>query len=272
MLYKDGRVNVLTNVKGMKPNPSLASWIIGERSRRCVETDVLEWCLFTLPVSLHREPPYPIYSLWEALHKGKVTVARWETLGRTKMAHLRIEMVPAQRSYDLWIDPAVNWLLRKCIHEIHEKDGTLRWHIEHSVEDFLEARNTIFIPIRTRCVSRYMGDLALEEVARLRNVRVNESLPPIPRWPVPPEGVRILDEVRGTTYMVDKSANRVGRESRVGSEYSPPMPGPDPSIEVSYGRVWVGIIFLAVACILVGVGSYRLRRRANLKSGIEPMR
>jgi hypothetical protein len=260
VLYKDGHVSSISTLKNVNVQPSTITMIIGDRNRRCVETDAWEACFFTLPVTVNGTPSLTFYSLEEAIQAGQITLQRWEN-GKPRLAHIGIELQSGKRKYHVWIDPAVNWLIRKCTHETFNADGKPMFRIEHEVEEFAEAKPTIYVPVLTKTTIRFKNGPAMHRVTRLDNLLINEPLPPIVPWPIPENGGRVLDEVNGTIYSVDRTGKKVGREQTWGGDYSPPSPPARDPLAKSNATFFFGVSLVGIAGVLVLGGYIVLVRR-----------
>ena len=103
-------------------------------------------------------------------------------------------------NYAVWLDPAVNHLIRRVVRTVESPQGVLAY--EMAVEQFGEPKAGIFIPTTVVFHSK-VGKVAFPKVTlTLTDLRVNESLPPATFRSEFPPGVRVTDSVRGTTYTV----------------------------------------------------------------------
>ncbi len=248
-----GKTTVLTTETGRQRQKREAGMLVGDRSRRAVETDAWELSLFSLPVGLYRKPSYPVYSLFELVDKGQVVKEEWVEEGKRRLAHLVVDVDKSGRTYELWVDQNRNWLVARCAHVIRGPEGEVRWRIEHEVKEWAEVKPSVFVPTLVTDVRRYGGKVVSESVMNIRNIKVNETLPPIPKMPLPSSGVLVYDELDGTYYQADSSGKRIGEARRVGASYSPPLPSRSEKGLVGLPAGWWA---LGAGALTIGVGAF----------------
>ncbi len=115
-----------------------------------------------------------------------VTFELAESGGRTKVA--------------VWLDPAVNHLIRKAIRTEETDQGQIV--TEMTVEQFAEPKPGLFLPTKVTQRAK-VGKAEFPGVTlTATDLRVNESIPPATFQLAFPVGTRVSDQIRGTTYTV----------------------------------------------------------------------
>lgn len=263
---KDGKQHIFTLQNGKLPDAhdNTIGLTVGQRNRRAIDSDPWEAGLFVLPVGLTTKPPLAVYSLDEAARKGIVKESGWVKEGGRRLARLLIDCEGGARTYEVWVDPGVNWMIRKCIQTMRDK-GAPAWRIEHRVDEFRELKPSIFVPILSSATLEFRGDKVMETKTEVSNVRVNEPLPLETPIPIPKSGVRAFDETAGTLYTIGKDGARVGPALPVKSDYIPAAGetrSEDP-LAPTPTRFWLARGALIAAVVLLIVGLVLRRRRVT---------
>jgi hypothetical protein len=246
-----GRSQQITTVSGQPPDPKNIGITIDESRRFGLKTDAWQLSLFDLPAMITRKPSLFIYSLSELIAKGTIKEAGWTRLDGNRVAHLLIELQDEGRSYELWIDPKLNWLVVKAIHTLKDAEGVEFWKIEHKIDETREIKPSLFVPISTSISLRMKGKMVGEEFFRFDEVRVNESLPAVPVMPIPPGGSLAVDLVEGTAYRIDGNGRRSSNLFRMGAETSGFADPPTRRVEPNPYRIWGWILGIAALAILL---------------------
>lgn len=226
-------------------------------------TDPWQLGLFKLPVSVVRKPPLAAYSLAELVTKGEIRKAAWVKEKDRRLAHLLIALGGERRVYELWVDPAYNWMTTRCIQTIADEDGSEFWNITHEVTGMTEVQPSIFVPTGVQVVSRMKGKIVIESSIRFDEVRVNEPSLRSPPMPYPSTGGVAVDEIEGLVYPVDRLGRRSGKAVRLGEQitaYGPPDAEPVPDWRGIVG--WSLAILAPILALAALVMRYRSRSRA----------
>jgi hypothetical protein len=257
-----GRLQVIPTFDGKTVLDShISGTIITNKHYRVADADPWEFSLFSLPVGIHTRPPELIYSLSEAAQRGRVTSVEWSRVGGHRLGHLNIELNPGVREYEVWVDPARNCLIAKCIHTYQGSGSKLIWRLEYQVEGWAEPSSTIFVPTKVLHKTFLNGKLVNDIVAIISNVRVNSPLPARPAMPSLPAGTLVFDELQGGTYKIDGAGNKVGGFAPSGGDYSPMVPAKD-SQATSGSFMFVGLVFAGTSVVLFGAGLWWRKRHA----------
>jgi hypothetical protein len=144
-----------------------------------------------------------------------MTAAEWTTLNKKRTVRIRVELAGGKREYEVWLDPSVNWLVRRCKHVIRDGDGTFIAAQDYHVQEFAEIEPSFYVPAVSKNRVQYKELPTTEHVARIKNARVNKTLPQQPAWPRLPEGSMAIDELSGRVYPVDAAGDRIGPGRKV---------------------------------------------------------
>jgi hypothetical protein len=236
-------------------------------NRRAIETDPYELGLFVLPLGLSTKPSKPIFTLNEAYRSGTVQASGWTEIDNRKLYRICIDCELGQRSYEVWIDPSVNWLIRKCSQTMRE-NGKITWNIEYAIEEFAELKPSVFVPVRSKSVHIFRGERVAETSNQFRNVRVNQSLPDQPASPIPADGTKAFDEPANSMYVLSRNYTRIGQSVPLSDKIVPVIQRADaiedPLAPPSARQIWLPRVALVVSLVLVVLGLvFRAKRRAR---------
>ncbi|HEX4610590.1 MAG TPA: hypothetical protein VH092_20540, partial [Urbifossiella sp.] len=172
--------------------------------------------------------------------------------------------------YSIWLDPEVNWLVRKFVREVPGfKTAGGQEYIssrdEYEIEDFVEVRPAIYFPTKMTCKGYLKGEHSVTQEAEFTSVRVNDlKVPPFPMRLPTATGMVVADELTGTTYTSDADGNPAGKQSVL--RHAPAVDGPvrpDPTAAPE-SSIWYqsSTWFIALAmCFALGAAALVYRRR-----------
>jgi hypothetical protein len=202
--------------------------IIGPTDRRVVDSDAWELSLFWLPVGIFTKPPIPTYPLEEAIEAGTVVFLDREPHGESQDIHMRIIVPPVSldetdqpRRYEVWVDQKRNWLIRKAVHTIENRDGSALWEVSAEVTDLLEIKPTVYVPTTCAITTKYRGKTITKAIATFKDVKVNEAMSAIPPMPAVPQGSVVINEIDGTVWRTDAKGGPVGKPRHTAAERQP---------------------------------------------------
>jgi hypothetical protein len=253
------RLLCIPTVNGkVKLDSHVSGAVIADKNQHALELFAWEYSLFALPVGVGPTPPLIIYSLPEAVQKGRVKTLEWSEVSGRRLAHLNIELNPGVREYEVWVDPARNWLVTKCIHDFRPP-GEPIFKLEYQVDEWAEPSPTIFVPTKVLEKTWFKGKLIGDGTIRMTDVRVNSPLPMCPPMPSLPAGTLVADKVQGGVYQIDGSGKRMG-DFTPARDYFPIATTTDPPAR-SY---FLGAIAcVAAAFALFGAGLWWRKRRTD---------
>lgn len=255
-------------------DPTLASTMIRPLDDWSMAVDPWQAMMFSLPVGLSNGTQKKIlhYTLSEGIKRSKVSVVEWVTKP-TRQVHLAFELTGEGRRYEVWVDPARNWLVTRCIHEAQFQEQSAgktkitKWRIESDVADWQETPS-ISVPTTFVAQSWYNGEKSTHNTISLKNIEINRPVS-FPVMPTAPAGTLMVDAFENKVYRLGERGRVIDGGILIGADYSPPMPTVDP-IEPILDNIprprnrwmWPGILL-----VVLGVSIYLLRRvrRAKLR-------
>jgi hypothetical protein len=253
VLYEAGKVKVIPGLAGRTPSKAETGAIIGDKNRRCVETDAWELSLFNLPVGVNAKPPLSIYSLHEAVQKGIARDSGWVNLDGQRLAHFAVDLPREDRAYEVWVNPAKNWLIQRCVHTYNAPKDNITFRIDYKVQSFREIEPSVFVPTRTSLAVHFQDKLAVESIAEMESIKVNASVPPAPPMPKLPAGTLVSDEIEGTVYEVNEFGRRIGTPRYVAGSFTPTLPAASPTPNRWDARFGWATIAVAIALTVIGM-------------------
>lgn len=259
-----GRITTTVSLGDTRPDPKrdVAVQLVG-KDRRATQMDPWELSLFQLPIGIFGKPPLAIYQVDQLIKHGVVREARWVTIDGGKQAHLLVGLPDERRSYEIWSDPAHNWLLSRAVHRTFNAEGRVEAEIDYRIQAFTEAKPGIYVPTRIACSWIHQSTSGVRAEVILSELVVNETLRQVPSFPEPPVGSRVIDETAGTSFLVGTGGKRIGPITRLG-EHVVPLSEPESAPTVWSLNGIVGGLALFVAIGLMIVGLFALARsRAN---------
>jgi hypothetical protein len=175
---------------------------------------------------------------------------------------------------DVWLDPAVNYLVRKKVVSSTSKDGT-KLQGETEVESFVEPAPGIFFPSRVTVRHTTNGKLADQSTYEFSAIRINQPLPADAFQVKYVNGMLFLNYVQNKVYHVDEGgrflkASRFhlskrpprGDTTRNGSDADSDSPGQATEEEPSSSAArWI-LLASAVTLVTAGVLWFMRRRRS----------
>ncbi|MBX9582038.1 MAG: hypothetical protein K2X87_17170 [Gemmataceae bacterium] len=218
----------------------------------------------------------PVLPLADAVRRLRVTRVRTESGPQGPLT--RISLTEPDRTYDVWVDPAVNGMIRRFDRSSKffvVTDGEKTFKTEtcrYEVESFREVAPAIFFPAKVVATCDHDGTPIVRQEAEFTDTRVNQKAPPIPlRLPIK-AGMPVQDRIQGLAYeAADADGNPAGTPkvmlegpSRSVEESDPVATDPhEATRESALSRP--GTWFLLLAAVFVaaaGVVMYRRRRAA----------
>lgn len=263
VVRKGGSQTVVSIINGTVASKDAKAFgaVISASNRRVIDTDPWEVGLFVLPLGLVTNPPKALYTLDEAVRNGTLRQSGWVQDGGRKLARIVLECDAGDRTYEVWVDPEINWMIRKCLQTMRE-DGAVTWKNEYRVDEFQELKPSVFVPVRCSATLEFRGEKVTEWATSMNNVRVNQPLPGEPPASIPAGGTRAYDETAGMTFIVGRDGVRIGSATPVNTNYTPPTAAAteDP-LAPAQGRSWLGWAAMALAVVAATIGvAIRLRR------------
>lgn len=171
---------------------SVDTAILGNEQTPPVTMHIWEWVLFELP-----ECKAPLSQL---LDMGDVKKLKSTEISGRALIYLDVRLSKDQR-YELWVDPAVNYLVRKLIYHTSKPKVDLR--VEKEVLSFREVQPGVFFPEQLVHGLFFSGGQWFEKAeATLTNIRVNEPLPEGQFRHTFPPGTMVTDYEKGQAYIV----------------------------------------------------------------------
>ena len=183
---------------------------------RIVDTDPWELSMFSLPVGIYSKDQYPVYTLSEAVDVGNIRNSSWEELNGQRLAKLRVDIEEKRRSYEIWANPNYNWMIVKANHTVNDEDGNILFRNEYRATDYIEIEDAIFVPQRVDVIMKFKDLPPIVRVARIKNITVNQPLPPIPPMPKIKRGSMVVNEIEGTAYVTNEDGRQIGVTKRIG--------------------------------------------------------
>jgi hypothetical protein len=204
--------------------------------------ELWQWALFEMPDSRQ--------SFSQLLADGQVKVQKTTTSGGRELVYLEVRDSKDQK-YEVWVDPAANYLVRKLILHSSKGQGTIR--IEGEVHSFREVKPGVYFPDRMGHSLFIKGNWFEKAEAKLTNLNVRGSLPEGTFKHVFPTGTRVADWEKGTLYTVGSQ----GQPTKVGNLAAPSQQAPTATatpLEADDER-WAWHHFLLIGSgIAVGAG------------------
>lgn len=158
---------------------------------------------------------------------------------------------------EVFFDPAANFLVRKTIYTM--VGGDLRREAETS--EFQECAPGVFFPRTIAGTTEASGKVWATHSTKITDVRINERIPAemfILRYP---HGVVLTDDIRGTSYRVDRDGNPISKENALARIAPPPLaatsaaaPRTETHVEPESWTRWIlplSVAGLAFACLLL---------------------
>lgn len=232
---------------------------------------VWEWLLFSHWGWLS-PPDLGNYPLWDILdHPHRIRAAERLPMPGNE---IRLELTNPGARLELWLDPKVNYLVRKTITfpAANEKSGkNIKW--EHEVIEFNEAAKGVFIPIviQHRC---YHHD-QLHSVVRTRitDLKVNHNMPATALRIPGIAGMECSDMTRDVKYKVDADGRQVGpavseKVPEINPKPSDAPPGTYSSPEPSRPPMpwWRWLLSVSLFALIAGLSAAVVRLRLQQRS------
>ncbi len=203
---------------------------------------------------------YPFYDIVQRPH----TI---HTIKRLDDKQIYVELSHAGGRLAFWLDPKVNYLIRKCTVVVASSRDTYRH--EHKVVAFAEPAPGVFVPTTIEHQGFVNGKLQATVRTLLTNIKVNHRLADAALRIPDVAGMECIDLDRDVKYKVDVDGNRVGPETKVTVVRHAPKPG-DQMSEYSpqapskpLTPLWVWILVGAAVILLIGIALAIWRRRAS---------
>jgi len=209
----------------------------------------------------------------------KASVEGEKMIGSHKVWHLRIEHPDSKSGgkfagsiYDVYLDPAVNYLVRKVFLDIKDLDprpeSVMPMQYEREAIDFKSLGNGVFIPVTvaSRMYTPAFGKAPVMEMRTVaEEISVNEPLPKDAfdfRWPenslvaqFPPKDNQLRVTLWGPN---NQPAKEIKSQADLG-------PMPDELLATKETYSWPRITVIALSCLAIVAGLFMFfRRRAAL--------
>jgi len=226
--------------------------------------NVWNFCLFTHYYSWSKKLEY--LTLDEILKRPhEIWQAGWDTDDGRKL--LRVELALPTARLGFWLDPSLNFLIRKAVFTMWETGFRREYH----VRDVARSADGAVLPVRVDQFVFERGQLQHSIKMTLSGVTINQPLPhnilripQITGWPC-------TDWDRRVTYVADADGDPAGPEQPIPEARDPPPPPlvtaelntPSPDAQSPRAKSkW--IMILTAAGVTAGSVSYfRARRRAR---------
>ncbi len=237
---------------------SMNTGILDEENHFAETLHLWQWALFELPWCKQ-----PLSGL---LGKAQLTAVKSTTDGGRALVYLDVRD-PEGRRYEVWVDPGVNYLVRKLVGHRTLPNGS-RARMEEEVVSFREVKPGLFVPERLAHSLSFDGKWFEKGEAALSNIRVNGPLPEGYFALKFPPGTMVSDHERGIGYRVGPGGQPTG--------VAPVAPAP-PLAQVGTQTPltaderrwhWYHIALIACAALLaLGVAGMVWRRRRAAAAG-----
>jgi hypothetical protein len=218
----------------------------------------------------------PVLPLAEAVRQLRVTRVRVESGPQGPLT--RISLTEPDRTYDVWVDSAVNGMIRRFDRSskffvVNDGERTFKTETcRYEVESFREVSPAVYFPAKTIITCDHDGTPIVRQEAEFTDTRVNQKAPPFPlRLPIR-AGMPVQDRFRGLVYeSVDADGNPAGTPkvllegpTRSVEEGAPVATDPNEAVrEAALSRPGTWFLILAgVFAAAAGVVMYRRRRAA----------
>jgi hypothetical protein len=187
---------------------------------------------------------------------------RQEQIDGREVIHVRVAIENASKRnlFSFEFDQGKNYLVRRVKFWREGADG----HSEAEINEFVEARPGVFLPLKCHRKSFWQGKLVNESIVSIKDQKVNEPvderlllLPPIP------SGTVVHDRARELKYKIDTNWKQIGTSTpspiyKIGGPHDETrFDGPSQS-EPTKKTHWV---FLISALLIVGGGVLWLLQR-----------
>ncbi|QVL31281.1 hypothetical protein KIH39_20900 [Telmatocola sphagniphila] len=227
-----GKLYSVVTAPNQKADRNMAYTHIYDPNFHMIDADPWEYSLFALPIGLMSDDPPPIFTLTEAVSRSTVKKAEWVGKTPTRQIHLILDINGEPRSYEVWVDPAHNWLISRCVmkYRTSNKRRPDSKEVEHKhdwkVSDWMEIKPSLFVPTRSTSVSDSGDDFVITKTVEISSIRINEPFSP-PPMPHALAGTLLFDKIENRIYPLGPNGVPQGRGQRVGEPFYPTMPTPD---------------------------------------------
>lgn len=122
--------------------------------------------------------------------------------GPRYIVRLDVELAPSKSvsesgRYEIYVDPSVNYLVRKVIWHMSAERGE---RFDREVLQYQEAAPGLFVPVKAVHTMRNRGKVEEEIRFSVSDVKVNHEIPASVFKLTIPTGARVFDEIRGVRY------------------------------------------------------------------------
>jgi hypothetical protein len=164
------------------------------------------------------------------------------------------------RDWEIWVDPAVNHLIRKAV-QSYPLPNKAVLRMECEITGFRETAPSVYFPegVRQR---HFMGDkLVADNLVHFREVRVNQPIPAgIFRMKFP-AGIWMEDRIQQVNYKIDENGERLGPSVPTQEALAaPPTKTRTATVEEPPAFTRWPLVAGAV-CLAAAAGTWVIRRR-----------
>jgi hypothetical protein len=158
-----------------------------------------------------------------------------------------VEFTRGSYRLEVWVDPAVNYLVRKAV--AHSPG----FREESTVLHFREVEPALFLPERIEHRFILDGKLSHTVTTLLQGIKVNHPLPSELFRLRFPAGTFVVDSVQGLSYVVDENEQPVGQPRKMEQGIGPMSPAArTPTVEEPNSSLQWWILGLLIPPTLVG--------------------
>lgn len=262
-LRTEGQQRAVTRLPRQQPNTFTIGLRIAKEWRPTILTDVWKLALMGIPpMDTEEKPPLPIS---EALRQMKLKRVTAESGPNGRLT--RLTLADDDDTYDVWLDPAVNWLVRKVVRQRDKSPREPGSRSEYTIADFREVQPGIFFPTKMTLQYEVNGKHSVTHEAEFSDVKINQlHQPPFPLKLPLYGGMPATDEIAGTTYMVDADGKPTGKVKALRYAPAPVAAMPDPNTQpgpswLRHSSTW--LIGLSLSCAAAAAFLAYRRRRAE---------
>lgn len=261
-LATEGVQRTVTRLPGQQPNTFAVSLLIAKEHRPTILTDVFKLALLGLPPAGSEEKP--AMTIAEAAKQLRFKGSSRERGPNGQLVRLTFD--DDVSTYDAWLDPNVNWLIRRVIRRLPATGNIRKRTTEYIIADFAEVQPGVFFPTKMTMNSAVAGKHSVTYEAIFTEVSINTlRQPPFPMKLPLYKGIRATDEIAGTKYLVDAEGKQTGKADVI--RYAP-LPVAPATADPNTARDWSWLTRPSTYLIGAAVGfgvvasviAYRRRR------------